>query len=125
MDVRRRNRITTAIHAPLLSGARFLMLWALLQAGGRQGGMGRGPAAVVAGVVAVALYLWTRVRQRRDERELDALAKDSGIDPHQVPQEPLPLIPPLARGLNELSAGILFLVLTIAVFVAYYAGWID
>ena len=124
MDVRRRNRITTAIHAPLLSGARFLMLWALLQAGGRQGGMGRGPAAVVAGVVAVALYLWTRVRQRRDERELDALAKDSGIDPHQVPEEPLPIIP-LARSPNELSAGILFLFRMIAVFVAYYAGWID
>ena len=125
MDVRRRNRIITAIHTLLLSGALFLMVWVVLQAGGRKGGIGRGPAAVVAAVIAAALYLWTWVGQRRDEQELDALARDSGIDPHQVSEEPLPIIPPLPRSLNELSAGILFLVLMLAVFVAYYAGWID
>src|SRR5687767_13672167 len=126
MDVRRRNRIIAAVHALLLSGALLLLVWVVLQAAGRNWSMRSGPAAAVGAVVAAAFYLWTWVGQRRDQRELDALARETGIDPANVPEDPLPIIPrlPLAKERGELAAGVLFLALLAFVFVAYYAGWI-
>ncbi len=126
MDVRRRNRIVSAVHALVPSIMLFLLVWALLQAGGRKWWMRSGPAAVAAAVVAAAFFLWFWAGGWWASRGIDSAMREAGIDPDVVPEQPLPLIPRLrlAKNTDELVAGILFLVLLVFVFVAYYAGWI-
>jgi hypothetical protein len=81
--------------------------------------------AVVAAVVLIPL-VWATIKHRRATRDMNEALREAGIDPDEVPAKPLPLVPQLrlAKDRDQLVAGVLFLVLLISVFVAYYAGWI-
>ena len=125
MDARRRNRIIRALHLLAPAAALFLIVWALLQSG-RKWYLRGGPAAVVAAAMAAVFYLWILSGIRRDDHEVDALAREAGMDPAELSEQLLPIIPrlPLAKDRGELVGGILWLVLIVLTFVAYYAGWI-
>jgi hypothetical protein len=126
MDVRRRNRLIRAFYGLLLCVPVVVIGWALWQT--------RNPRAprvtavrlvVVAAVFAVPL-VWAELQFRKSMRQLDEALRETGVDPEQIPEKPLPLVPRLrlAKDRDQLIAGVLFLVLLIFVFVAHYAGWI-
>jgi len=127
MDVRRRNRLIATFHNMLYGVPLVALGWILWQAEGR-----RRPVLFAATLVifaaAFVVSLWWKIRFGRMMREADDALRSVGIDPDQmVPETPLPIIPRLrlANDRDQLVAGVLFFLLLIFVFVAYYAGWIN
>jgi hypothetical protein len=126
MNVRRRNRLITTVYAALACVPIAAVAWVLWQAEeGRRRGGAVARLAILAALVLVPV-VWAEVRFRRLMREADAALRDAGIDPGEIPERPLPLVPRLrlAKDRDQLVAGALFLVLLTFVFVAYYAGWV-
>ena len=126
MNVRRRNRLVAAFHTVLLCVPVAVIGWALWQTRlpGRPWQSAVGLGVLVVGWVGPVL--WATVQGRRAEREMDRALRAAGVDPDAIPERPLPIVPRLrlAKDRDQLLAGILFAVLLVFVFVAYYAGWI-
>jgi hypothetical protein len=127
MHVRRRNQLVRTFHAVLYCIPIALIGWVIWQAEGRRHPMKTGILLAVCAACLAGLHLWLTISVRRVERELDRELREAGVDPDMIPDPPLPVIPRLrlAKDRDQLIAGILFLVLLVFTFVAYYAGWIE
>ena len=126
MDVRRRNRLIVAFYTVVAIVPLVVIVWALWQTRipGRPLRSAIGLAVLVVGWFA--LPLWAQIRWMRADGQIDRALREAGVDPDAIPEKPLPLVPRmrLAKDRDQLLAGILFAVLLVFVFVAYYAGWI-
>ena len=98
----------------------FFVIWAMWEAERRRNTW----LFVVMGAGALVFMGWTWWGARRDHRELDHYMEAVGLDPAQIPDEPIPVLPP--RGDRAgLVLGIVFLLVVAALAVANYLGWLE
>jgi hypothetical protein len=120
MDVRRRNRIVSFASAVLSVVSLAFLMWAMWEVERRRSTW----MFVLIGASGIAFMAWTWVGMRRDRRDLDQLARDAGINPDAVTEDPIPLIPPRGRR-AELVTAIVILLLVAGAALANLLGWLD
>lgn len=120
MNVRRRNQIVNLLSAVVTIGAMLFFAWAGWATDRRRSVW---PFILLA--VGVVVFVgWTLIGMWRDRIELDGLARDAGLDPDAIPDDPTPFLPP--RGDRAgLVLGIVFLLVVAALAVANYLGWLE
>ena len=114
----------------LLSLACFVLIgWAFWQADGGEHPVRMAAWLAGSAVFLAAFLLWIVISNRRSLREMEDVLRQSGLDPKQIPEEPIPIrvFPrfrdPASR--NQLIAELIFLVLLVVVFLACHGGRID
>ena len=128
MNVRLRNRIVIGVQTFLSLACLVLIGWAYWQADGGEHPIGMAVWLAGSAVFLAAFVLWIVISNRRSLRDVEDILRQSGVDPKQIPEEPIRLVPRFrdAANRNQLIAQLLFLVLLVIVFLAaYHAGGLD
>ena len=125
MKVRTRNRIIRTIHGVALAVPVVIIGWILWQMEEEPRRHFRMKVFIGVFVLLIVVpHLWFTIRMRKLNRDTDRALREAGIDPDSF-ERPMRLVPrlPLAKDRDQLIAGILFFVLLVGVFMAYYARW--
>src|SRR5687768_8763843 len=109
-DVRRRNRVVSAVTTIVFVGVMLCAFWLMWQVKGRR----RPWVLVVFGVGIVVFAVWSWWGARREDRALDRYLESEAIDPSLFPEAPVPVMPPRGQR-TELALSFVALVLVAAV----------
>lgn len=124
MHVRTRNRIVVCCHTAIALILLGVLVWLCYQASPRKA-VGLAMGAIVS--IAAAL-VGTEIYVRAIKRETRRILDEAGLRREDLPhsdEQPIPILPPLARNRAELLAGIVAVGLIICAFVLKWTGMFE
>jgi hypothetical protein len=120
MRVRTRNRIIRTCHALIGSGALLALCWMMYHVSPKRTVI---HVAVTLGVIVAGLVGY-EIFLRRARNQMNKVFDGSSVKRtgHAKMEEPLPIVPHLARNKEELFAGLIAVGLIVTVFALSWAG---
>ena len=112
MRVRTRNRIIRGFYFCLFLVLFSALIWIEYQAFPRRAIV----RLIIALVILLLIWIVTEIYMRKIEKTLKRAYDDAGISREGLPkheEDPLPILPPLAKNWQELAGGIFFVILLI------------